>query len=132
MRQEQGRYDRTREHQQQAGVEEKPARTIKKEEAEMPPAVTPGTEVRRVAAAGEAVAHDQVGAAAELVDKGPKRREVVAVVSIAHDDVAAARRGDAALQCAPVTALAHADHARAAARRDLRRAVTAAVVGDDD
>ena len=44
-------------------------------------------------AALEAVAHDEVGAAAQLGRGSASRlREVVAVVGVAHDDVAAARR----------------------------------------
>ena len=43
-------------------------------------------------AALEAVAHDEVGAGAQLVDERHRGGEVVAVVGVAHDDVAARAR----------------------------------------
>ena len=45
----------------------------------------------RLDAAGEAVAHDEVVAAAQRVDERAEVGEVVAVVGVAHDDEAPAR-----------------------------------------
>jgi hypothetical protein len=63
--------------------------------------------------AHEAVAHDEVAAVAQLFDQRRNRREVVAVVGVAHDHEAAARRVDAADQRAAVALPRDLDHARA-------------------
>ena len=47
-------------------------------------------------AAQEAVAHHQVGAGAELLEEGLQAHEIVAAVGIAHRDIRARRRPDAA------------------------------------
>ena len=76
---------------------------------------------------------DEVVAVAQLLDELRQLEEVVAVVSVAHDDEAAARGGDAALQRVAVAAARDTSTTRAPRRRgDLLRAVGAAVVGDDD
>ena len=59
------------------------------------PAVLPGHRAGHDPAP-EAVAHHQVVALAQLLDERLDRREVVAVVGVAHDDVSAAGGGDAA------------------------------------
>jgi len=56
----------------------------------------------------------------------------VAVVGVAHDDIAAAGGGDAAAEGAAVALLGHRDDARAEPGGDGLRAVGAAVIGDDD
>ena len=63
-------------------------------------------------AAGEAIAHHQLGAVAQPRHERVERGEIVGVVGVAHDDEAAARRGDAAEQRCAV----------ALARRPARRA----------
>ena len=83
-------------------------------------------------AAGEPVAHDQVVAVAELGDEVFQLGEIVAVVAVAHDHVAAARGLDAAAQRCAVSAPRDVDHAGAVADRDFLAAVVAAVVGDYD
>jgi len=83
-------------------------------------------------AAGEAVADDDVGAAAQLVYKETEVGEIVAVVGVAHHHIAAAGRFDAAEQRSPVAALGNTHDASAELRGDPRRSVGAAVVGDDD
>jgi len=80
----------------------------------------------------ESVAHDQVKALAQLVDERTDRGEVVAVIRVAHDHVAASRRVDATDQGAAVAPSRDVDHARAKLLGDHPRAVGAAVVGDDD
>src|SRR5688572_13016984 len=65
-------------------------------------------------AAAEAVAHDEIKAAPELFDEGIELAEIVGIVAVAHDDVAASRRLDAAEQRGPVAAALH--------RRDTRPA----------
>ena len=83
-------------------------------------------------AAGEAVAHHEVGAVAQPRQKQLEAGEVVAVVGVAHDDVAAARRRDPGPQRRPVAALGDGDDARAARQRIFHRSVARAVVGDQD
>jgi hypothetical protein len=61
----------------------------------------------------EAVAHDQVGPAAEFFDEGVQPREIVAVVAVAHDDVAPAGGGDAGTERGTVALDRDIDHARA-------------------
>ena len=57
--------------------------------------------------------------------------EVVAVVGVAHDDVRAARRLDAAHQRAAVAPFGYRHNSGTHCLRDLLRTVGAAVVGDD-
>src|SRR6185436_2935918 len=80
--------------------------------------------------AAKAVAHDQRIAFAQPGHEAVEAREVIAVVGVAHDDVAAARRGDPSGQRRAVAAPGHVDHSRAGALRQLARAVVGAVVGD--
>ena len=83
-------------------------------------------------AAGKAVAHHEVGAFAQLGEKQLEAGEIVAVVGVAHDDEAAARRGDPGPQRRAVAALGHRDDAGAARQRIFHRAVARAVVRDQD
>lgn len=69
---------------------------------------------------------------APLVDKVSQVGEIVAVVGIAHDDIAATGRFDAAERRSPVAALRNIHDAGAEIRGDPRRSIGAAVVGDDD
>ena len=81
-------------------------------------------------AAREAIAHDQFGAVAQPRHEGVERGEIIAVVGVAHDDVAAAGRGDAAEQRRAVALCGDRHDARAERVGDLLRAVGAAIVGD--
>src|SRR5262249_23678628 len=83
-------------------------------------------------AAQEAVAHHQVVALAQPDEEVVEVGEIVAVVAIAHDDVAPARCADSGEQRAAVAAGGDVDYTRAPTARDLLRAIGAAVVGDDD
>lgn len=80
----------------------------------------------------EAVAHHELAARAQCFDEALQVREVVAVVGVAHDDVAAAGGRDARHQRRAVAALVHVHHACALGFGNLDRAVRRAVVGDDD
>ena len=68
-------------------------------------------------AAPEPVAHDELPALAQLLDESVEPAEIVAVVAVAHDDVAAPRGLDAADQRRAVAALGDRHHARAEASR---------------
>src|SRR5262249_30815162 len=83
-------------------------------------------------AAPEAVAHHERVALAQAREEGAEVGEVVAVVGVAEDHVAAPRGADAAMERAAVAALGHLHHARAQPLGDVLRAVAAAVVGHDD
>ena len=76
-------------------------------------------------------AHDEVVPLLERRDEGRDLAEVVGVVGVAHDDVAPARRRDAAEERGAVAALGDGDDARPGPVGDLLRAVGRAVVGDD-
>ena len=54
-------------------------------------------------AAFETIAHHELVAVAQFLEKGTEVREIVTVVGVAHDDVLAAGRLDAALKRAAVT-----------------------------
>src|SRR5512144_2653140 len=58
--------------------------------------------------------------------------DVVAVVGVAHDDVAAARRLDSANECASVAAPSDSNHTGTGVLGALVRPVSAAVIGDND
>src|SRR6267378_3376215 len=81
-------------------------------------------------AAAKAVAHHQRIAFAQLAYEGIEAAEVVAVVRIAHDDVAAARGGDASCQRRTVAAPGDFDNAGPGTLRHEPRAVDRSVVGD--
>ena len=83
-------------------------------------------------ASGEPVAHDEIAALAERLEEGSDRREVVAVVGVAHDHVASACGGDASDQGASVALALHVHDLHTELARDRLRTVGAAVVGDDD
>ena len=82
-------------------------------------------------AAGEAVAHDELVAGAQRGDEGVEIGEIVAVVGVAHDDVLAAGRLDAAGEGRAVAADRDRDDAGAFGGRDRLAAVGRAVVGDE-
>src|SRR5262249_11789446 len=92
--------------------------------------VQPGHRAR-TDAARKAVAHYQVIADVELLDERLQAAEVVGIVGVAHDDVLAAGRRDAALQGGAVALPLDADDAGAVFLGDLARAVGTAVVGHD-
>src|SRR5215472_10200759 len=83
-------------------------------------------------AALETVTHDQVRAGAQSMEEGQQACEIVAIVSVAHDHVAAARGQDAAHQGASVPAFGHFDHAGASGLGEQLAPVRAAVVGHEN
>ena len=82
-------------------------------------------------AAGEPVAHHQVRALAQFVNERHQGSEIIAVVGVAHDDVLALGRDDAAHQRVAVALLADRDDAGARLGGQLLAAVCAAVIGDE-
>jgi hypothetical protein len=70
----------------------------------------------------------QVVTFAQLRQEFRDLAKVVAVVGVPHDDVLAARGGDAAHERAPVTTLGDADDTRAMRSGNLLRTVCAPVV----
>src|SRR6185436_14429807 len=81
-------------------------------------------------AALEAVAHHERIAAAQLLHEPVEPAEIVAVVGVAHDDVAAAGGGDAGAERRAVAALGGRDHPGPGLRREPARFIARAVVGD--
>ena len=73
----------------------------------------------RADAAGEAVAHHQVVALAQLGQEARDVREVIAVVRIGHEHIGAAGGGDARVQRGTVAANRYGDEASTAVCRDL-------------
>ena len=98
------------------------------------PAMQPGHGARfhRAAAGRQPATLHQVVSLSQLGDELRDVAEVVAVVRVAHDHVAPARRADAAHQGVAIAACADWYDTRAERRRDLDGAVGAAVVRDDD
>ena len=92
--------------------------------------VLPGHRSRRDPAE-KAVAHHEIHADAQLLDERIEPAEVVAVVSVAHDDVAAASVLRAVIQSGPVATLGHMNDSSALSLRDLWRAVRGSVVRHD-
>src|SRR6185312_10889068 len=74
-------------------------------------------------AAAKAVAHDDLGAIAELGEETRSVREVIAVVGIGHQYVFAARGEDAGVECRAVAADRHRHKTRSVFLRDLLRTV---------
>jgi hypothetical protein len=70
-------------------------------------------------AALEPVAHDELGAPAQLRHEWTQVGKVVAVVGVAHDHVTATGGANSGLQRSAVAALRYAQHARAVRCRDL-------------
>jgi hypothetical protein len=83
-------------------------------------------------AALEPVAHDQVGAVAQVGEEGAQGPEVVGVVAVTHRDVRRAGGADAAHQRVAVALGVDEDDPRSGRGGQLLAAVRAAVVGDDD
>jgi hypothetical protein len=92
--------------------------------------VLPGHRSRRDPAE-KAVAHHEIHADTQLLDERIEPAEVVAVVSVAHDDVAAASVLRAVIQSGPVATLGHMNDSSALALRDLWRTVRGSVVRHD-
>src|SRR5690606_29560811 len=86
----------------------------------------------RLDAALKAVAHDQVVAFAQFLDESWNVPEVVAGIGVGHDHVAPVSGGDASHECAAVAFLWNADHAGPQGGGNRLRAVSTAVVSDDD
>ena len=84
------------------------------------------------AADGKPATHDEFEAFLEFFDETVRLGKIVAVVGIAHDDPFAERGTDAATQRAAVAFFLHWHYARAEFPGDGRRAVGAAIVGNDD
>jgi hypothetical protein len=82
--------------------------------------------------APETVAHDEVGAAAQLLHEGVEPGEIVAVVAVAHDDVAPARRRYPRAQSGAVALHRHVDDPRAERLGHRLAAVGGAVIGNHD
>jgi hypothetical protein len=82
--------------------------------------------------AGEAVAHNQVVALVERRQEAGQMLEVVAGVGVGHHDVLAAGGLDAGDERRAVAAGGDVDDARAFDQRDGLRAVSRAVIGDED
>ena len=78
------------------------------------------------------VAHDELGAVAQLLDEARDLVEGVRHVGVEHHDVLAARGGEAREVGRAVAAPRLVDDARAGRRGELGAAVVGAVVGDDD
>ena len=80
----------------------------------------------------EAVSHDEIRARAKAINERHKRREVIAVVGVAHDDVPPSCRSDAAKQSVAVAALLQWDITRApACGGEPLAAVSTAIIGYD-
>src|ERR1043166_5808228 len=76
----------------------------------------------RLDTAAKAIAHDQIVAFAQFLNKWHQVDEVVRIVGVAHDDEASARRADSAHKGAAVTFRGPMDHASPALRRQALRA----------
>ena len=78
------------------------------------------------------ISHHKVGAAAQLIEILIEVREIIAVVGIAHDDVAAVRSFDPSEQRRAITGDSDVHDPRAMARGDFPRPIGAAVVRDQN
>src|SRR2546428_14183903 len=83
-------------------------------------------------ASGKAVAHDEVRAFTPFGDELGHLREVVAVITVSHDDKIALRGFDSGAERVAVSLGGNVDHAGAMLLRDFDGAVRGTVVGDDD
>ncbi len=81
--------------------------------------------------AGEAIAHDQIGAAAKRGEESLEVGEIVALVAVGHDDVAAGGFVEAAAQRVAVAAERLLDHSGAGGGGQSGAVVDRAVVDDD-
>ena len=80
----------------------------------------------------EAVPHHEVRPFPHFLDERIKPREVVAVVGVAHDDVAAARFEKSVIQRGTIAAHWHIDDAGPCVQRNALRSVSGSVVCDQD
>jgi hypothetical protein len=83
-------------------------------------------------AALEAIPHHQLVAGPQRRDEGIEIGEVVAVIGVAHDDIAAKRRLDSGRERGAVATHGDGHDPRPLTLGDLPAAVGRAVVGDDD
>src|SRR5215472_2245207 len=74
----------------------------------------------------------EVVASPKSFDKSGEFGEIVAVVGVAHDDERAARGGNSTAQRVAVALQWDIDHPSAELTRDVLRAISAPVVGNDD
>src|SRR5579872_6524675 len=81
--------------------------------------------------ATKAIAHNQLGAIEQLSQKSRDVGEVIAIVGVAHHNIATFGYSDAALQSIAVAFFGHIHQARSTLLGDLLRTVRAAVVRDD-
>ena len=86
----------------------------------------------RINSALESISHHEVGAVPQLIEVFVEAREIIAVVGVAHDDVAAASRFNPPEQRRAITASGDAHDPRAVAAGDFPRPIGAAVVRDQD
>jgi len=86
----------------------------------------------RAYSAAKAIAHDQVGPVAQLLEEAGKMVELVRVIGVAHEYVLSARGEDAGVQGRSVAANRHGDQACAVIACNLLGAIGRPVVGDDD
>jgi hypothetical protein len=83
-------------------------------------------------AAFEPIPHNQVIAFTQFLNKRPEAGEIVAIVSIAYDDILSACSGNATHEGITVAFGLYMDDARAHAGGDGGRAVHTAIVSHDD
>ncbi len=83
-------------------------------------------------AAGKAITHDQRHTATQLRNETVEIAEIVTVIGIAHDDIAATRGGDAGLKGRAIAAPFGGDHPRPGRLRQALRTVGAAVIRHQD
>ena len=68
----------------------------------------------------------------KLGNEGQKRREIIAIIGIAHDDELASRRSDSAHERAAIAPSLYFHQPHAFPYSNLLRSIRAAVVSDDD
>src|SRR4051812_44023796 len=80
-------------------------------------------------AARKTVAHHQRITLPEFLDEALEKRKIVAIVGVAHDDVASVRSGDSGGERRAVATPRHRNYARTGALGNLARTVARAIVG---
>ncbi len=81
---------------------------------------------------GKTISHHQIIPVFELVEEPWNLKEIVAAITVRHDDVFALGRSDASLQCRTVPAIGNVNNFGSMGSRFARRFIGAAVVGNDD